>query len=74
MITYTNQGVSGVIAYQFGMDYIDVQFKGGTTYRYNYEQTGSQTVKRMKILATQGQGLSTFISRKVRDNHASKVR
>lgn len=73
MTTYMNQGISGVTAYQFGTDYIDVQFRGGTTYRYNYDQTGPQTVKKMKILATQGQGLSTFISRKVKDNYASKV-
>jgi hypothetical protein len=61
---YANlSGDSGVVAYAIGADFIDVQFKSGTIYRYSHASAGQIAVERMKRLAVAGQGLSTFISR-----------
>jgi hypothetical protein len=69
-----NQGHSGVIAYAIGKSYIDVEFVGGSIYRYDYDITGEDNVKQMKILARQGSGLSTFISKTVHNNYAAQIK
>lgn len=63
---------SGVTAYEIGDSFIRVQFKGGSIYRYTYSSTGKDRVEMMKDLACRGQGLSTFISRCVKKDYASK--
>jgi hypothetical protein len=74
MQTYKNlSGTSGVIAYELGPDYIDVEFKDGV-YRYNYAIPGRQLVETMKTLAASGEGLATFINQNVRGNYAAKLR
>ncbi|HEX3570999.1 MAG TPA: hypothetical protein VHU44_09255 [Acidobacteriaceae bacterium] len=74
MQTYKNlSGTSGVIAYEFGQDYIDVEFED-RVYRYNYAIPGRQMVETMKTLAASGEGLATFINQKVRENYAAKLR
>ncbi len=55
-------GDSGVIAYEIGDDFIWICFKGGSGYRYSNSSVGSHNVEKMKGLAEQGRGLSTFIS------------
>lgn len=75
MDSYQNLGGnSGVVAYEIGDDYIDVRFKDGMCYLYNYASTGAANVERMKNLAEQGHGLNSFISRSIKTNFASKRR
>ena len=72
MQSYGNlSGDSGVLAYEIGRDYIRVQFRNGT-YLYDYGSTGQQNIEEMKILATRGRGLNTFIDKYVRKKYASK--
>jgi hypothetical protein len=65
-------GDSGVEAYELGTDFIDVQFRNGVTYRYDHTAPGDLHVRRMKQLAIDGRGLSSYISRHVRDAYARK--
>ena len=65
-------GESGITAYEIGRNYIRVQFKEGGTYRYTYRSTGSRNVERMKLLATCGVGLTTYINQYVRERYAEK--
>ena len=53
---------SGVIAYEIGEDFIDVQFRTKEKYRYSYKSAGEAAIEKMKELAKAGKGLSTFIS------------
>jgi len=73
MTPYQNQaGNSGVLAYQTGPDRISVQFTDGKTYVYTYASAGKRNIEQMKALAETGKGLSTFISRTVKDRYESK--
>ncbi len=73
MERYGNRsGNSGVTGYESGPDFIRVQFAGGTTYLYTYQSAGRAHVEQMKLLATRGRGLSTYISTTVRNLYASK--
>lgn len=73
MQQYQNRsGNSGVVAFDTGPDFIQVQFVGGETYLYTYASTGADVVERMKTLAQQGLGLSTFISQTVKTAYATK--
>ena len=73
MVRYKNlEGNSGVLAYEEGEDYIKVQFTGGVLYIYNNKVTGKHNIERMKSLASRGRGLSTYISKIVKDRYALK--
>lgn len=67
------KGNSGVSRYSAGSDYIDVEFNGTSVYRYTYASAGKATVEKMKKLAVEGRGLSTYISRKVRENYETII-
>jgi hypothetical protein len=72
---YDNRsGESGVVAYEFGAGRITVQFIDGSVYLYDAERPGAEAVAEMQRLAQAGQGLSTYISRRVRDCYAKKLR
>jgi hypothetical protein len=74
MERYKNlQGDSGVASYSFGRDSITITFRTGATYRYNYAVTGKEHIQNMKILAREGRGLSTYISRYVKDRYAEQL-
>ena len=63
MDPYKNlNGDSGVVEYEIGMDLIRVQFRNRQIFRYTNETAGRDHVERMKELARQGRGLSTYIS------------
>jgi hypothetical protein len=64
-------GNSGVVAYETGNESIKVEFSNGEVYTYTYKSAGQSNVERMKILARNGRGLSTFISKVVRGRFAS---
>jgi hypothetical protein len=73
MVRYKNlEGNSGVWAYEEGEDYLKVQFIGGDLYIYNNKVTGRQHIEKMKVLAIRGRGLSTYISKIVKDRYAFK--
>ena len=65
---------SGVRAYEIGDDYIDVMFSSGAVYRYSYRSTGVAKIEEMKRLATQGQGLNSFIKKYANKNYECRIR
>lgn len=64
---------SNVSAYEYGDDYIIVQFKDGGTYEYNYQSAGMHNVEMMKRLADSGDGLNAYINKHVRKNYSRKL-
>ena len=60
------------MAFEIGPESIDVEFSSGWIYRFTYERPGALRVERMKELALAGQGLSTFISRHVKNRYESR--
>jgi hypothetical protein len=66
-------GNSGVSTYEIGDDSIRVRFKSGDIYVYDYRSAGRASIERMKRLAEEGTGLTTYISQHVRENYAEKV-
>lgn len=74
MKRYRNRGGnSGVKGYEIGEAFIKVQFANGDIYMYDYPSSGREHVEKMKILAQAGKGLSTYISRHVKENFADKI-
>ncbi len=65
-------GDSGVLEYELEAEAIEVKFVEGKVYRYTYAVPGREHVEAMKLLAQGGQGLSTYISKYVRDRYASR--
>lgn len=65
---------TGVIAFQLGKDYIDVEFRDGRIYRYSFTKPGKPAVTEMKRLATKGKGLTTYINKYVRKNYEQKIK
>jgi hypothetical protein len=67
-------GDSGVIGYEYGPDWIEVEFEKGTSrfYRYTYLSAGSDHVEKLKGLADAGEGLNSYINRYVARRYASK--
>ncbi|MBT3068242.1 hypothetical protein [Rhodoferax sp. U11-2br] len=55
-------GDSGVSAYEYGDDWIRVQFKYGGTYEYRSATIGSAHLSTMKRLADSGDGLNAYIN------------
>ena len=53
----------GVTGYKIGDDFIIIKTMGGTIYKYSYKSAGSRTVEAMKKLATNQEGLTSFIGR-----------
>jgi len=67
---YSNlSGNSSVVAYEYGADFIRVQFNSGYPYVYSYHSAGRNNVEEMKRLANVGQGLCSFINRRVKYNY-----
>lgn len=72
LINYKNiQGDSGVTAYEPGKDHIKVVFND-VVYLYTYKKPGKTHVEKMKKLAKDGAGLSTYISQNVKDKYEKK--
>lgn len=74
MQRYKNRsGESGVVAYDIDKRSITVEFTGGTRYVYTDQSAGADNITEMQRLATQGSGLSTYISQIVRERYARKL-
>ncbi|RZJ72868.1 hypothetical protein [Flavobacterium sp.] len=59
---------SGVIAYEKGPDFIRLLFRDNSdVYTYSNRSAGKTNVERMKRLASEGEGLTTFVTRNVKD-------
>jgi hypothetical protein len=66
-------GDSGVVAYDYGDDWIIVEFGKGGKYKYDYNKPGAHDVEEMKRLADTGDGLNAYININVRSNYAAKL-
>jgi hypothetical protein len=66
------QKTHGVVAYEIGPDSIDVEFTSGWIYHFSYQRPGPLRVERMKQLAEEGHGLTTFINKHVRTRYESR--
>jgi hypothetical protein len=74
MQPYKNlSGDSGVVAYQIGPDYIDIEFNDGKRYHYNDKTPGREHVEAMKQRARRGADLATYINQHVRERFASRL-
>lgn len=59
-----------MLSYEIGTDYVQVLFRDSDRiYKYSYVSAGEKHVEKMKRLAVLGIGLSTYISRYVKDNY-----
>jgi hypothetical protein len=75
MEPYKNlSGTSGIKAYEIGPKSITIEFADGTAYLYTYRSAGRERIEKMKQLATQGQGLNTYINDVFRKGYAEKLR
>ncbi|KQW45544.1 MULTISPECIES: hypothetical protein [unclassified Roseateles] len=75
MHRYANRsGDSGVVAYGLGPGWITVEFAEGHVYLYDQGKPGAAAVGEMQRLAQAGRGLSSYISRAVRQNYAKRLR
>jgi hypothetical protein len=66
-------GDTGVVAFEYGPDSITIRFADGSLYLYTHESTGPAKITRMKRLAADGVGLTTFINQHVRQAYARKL-
>lgn len=68
-----NRG-SGISAYDYGEDWIKIDFKRGGLYEYRESKIGSAHISEMKRLADAGEGLNEYINRNlsVRNGWSSK--
>ena len=63
MKPYKNlSGISGVVAYQYGNDWLNVQFVDGRIHTYTATGVGPLHLENMKVLADDGEGLWHYIS------------
>lgn len=69
MEKYLNRGGnSGVSSFEIGEDYVSVYFKGNSKlYKYSYISAGASHVEKMKVLATNGSGLNSYIMKNVKN-------
>jgi len=62
MQTYANLGGnSNISRYEIGSDFIRVEFKDSSIYKYSNSSAGENHVNEMKKLAEDGQGLNSYI-------------
>ncbi len=54
---------SNVRSYDYGDNWIIIEFKDGSIYKYTYFSSGSYNIEEMKRLADRGDGLNSFISK-----------
>lgn len=75
MKKYLNkEGHSGVTGYDLAPKSISVEFNHDAVYLYTHKSAGKNVIDKMKALAATGRGLSTYISRSVRDKFEKKLR
>lgn len=70
---YPHRDEAGVSAYALLPEAIIVRFHGGAIYRYGPHHPGADHVEAMKRLACAGRGLSSYISRHVREDYEARL-
>jgi hypothetical protein len=74
MQRYANlSGDSGVSKFQIVPGAIVIEFEQGPVYLYTEQSAGAANVAEMQRLAKAGRGLSSFISRRVKDKYERKI-
>jgi hypothetical protein len=68
------RAASGVVAYAIVDDAMHIQFQNGDVYVYTPAATGRLHLKVMKQLARAGAGLSTYVSRQIRNRYSLKYK
>lgn len=53
---------AGVVAYDYGPNWIQLEFAGGKIYEYLKAKIGAANLRAMKRLADSGEGLTTFVN------------
>ena len=66
-------GNSNVISYELGTVEVRVKFDDDSLYLYTTQSTGAVNINEMQRLASNGQGLNSFIGRIVKMNYAEKI-
>jgi hypothetical protein len=77
MRPYQNRsGDAGVVAYDYGPDWIRLKFARGHTYEYTAGNVGPADLETMKRLADSGDGLTTFINQhpSVKNGYSRRIR
>lgn len=64
---------SGVSAYEYGVDWIHVEFSTGAVYEYTNVSAGSHNIETMKRLADSGNGLNAFINTHVKYKYLRRI-
>ncbi|MBI3550775.1 MAG: hypothetical protein HY078_17200 [Elusimicrobia bacterium] len=67
-------GDSKVVGYEIAKDSVTVRFTDCSVYRYSNQSAAPENIGKMKELAAAGKGLGTFITTKLKDRFARKVR
>jgi len=73
---YLNQSNdAGILAYEYGSDWIRIRFSNGEIYEYTSARIGRANLNRMKRLAEIGDGLTTFINTHatVREGYSPRI-
>ena len=65
-------GGGGITGYKFLQKGIILQCKLKDLYLYDFNKPGKQHIEQMKIVAEEGQGLTTYVNKNVRDNYSEK--
>jgi len=74
MRPYRNTGRdSGVLAYEYGDDWILVQFSDGTVYEYTTSSAGQSNIDVMKRLPDAGNGLNSSMNTRVKNGYSRKI-
>lgn len=63
---------SNITQFEIQNDSIHVKFRDGKTYVYTYLSAGAANIEKMKILASNGKGLNTYINDYVRKKYSNK--
>jgi len=65
---------SGIVGYEYGSDWIEVEFRSGAQrfYKYTHVSAGQYHVEQMKILADNGDGLNAYINKHVAKSYETK--
>ena len=77
MKPYQNlSGDSGILAYEYGLDWIRIRFDHGGTYEYTKASIGAAHLRTLKRLADSGDELNTFINShpEVKNGYAERLK
>jgi len=65
---------SGISAYEINDNFIHVKFRDGCIYEYTSSSVGRSNLDTMKRLAQSGDGLNSFIMKRVKKEYSRKWR